>query len=79
MEKKAKEFEQKFEIQNALQREAELMFRFRSLCSRIRPLREEEQQKKKSHILQEGVDEMEERSGRKTPGLKIEELKWNDH
>ncbi|KAI3770992.1 hypothetical protein L6452_02141 [Arctium lappa] len=53
MEMKAKEFDQRVEIQNALQREADLTFRFRSLCNRIRPLRDEEQQKKKkSHILQ---------------------------
>ncbi|KAJ9547429.1 hypothetical protein OSB04_019972 [Centaurea solstitialis] len=64
MDMKAKEFDQRGAIQNALQREAEVMFRFRSLCNEGKD---------------KNVDEMEEGSVRKSPGLKIDELKWNDY
>ncbi|MFS7925847.1 hypothetical protein Hanom_Chr04g00289951 [Helianthus anomalus] len=43
LEKKAKEINQKFETQKSLQTEADLLFKFKSLCNRIRPLRENEQ------------------------------------
>ncbi|KAJ0483574.1 hypothetical protein HanIR_Chr13g0666261 [Helianthus annuus] len=43
LEMKAKEINQKFETQKSLQTEADLLFKFKSLCNRIRPLRENEQ------------------------------------
>ncbi|KAI3829128.1 hypothetical protein L1987_03244 [Smallanthus sonchifolius] len=43
LEMKAKEINKKIETQKALQTEADLLFRFKSLCNRIRPLRENEQ------------------------------------
>ncbi|KAK1418810.1 hypothetical protein QVD17_27957 [Tagetes erecta] len=56
LEMKAKEINQKIEAQKALQTEADLLFRFKSLCNRIRPLREDEQHNVKKQIKQDEKD-----------------------
>nr|GEV42932.1 hypothetical protein [Tanacetum cinerariifolium] len=50
LETKVKETHQKIEAQKALQTEADLLFRFRSLCNRIRSLREKEEQHMNLHL-----------------------------
>ncbi|CAI9298913.1 unnamed protein product [Lactuca saligna] len=69
LEKMTKEIDKKVETQKALQTEADMLFRFRLLCKRIRPLRETEQQNMKK---EESGDEMEEKfSGLKTTYLQM--------
>ncbi|KAI3514974.1 hypothetical protein L2E82_11415 [Cichorium intybus] len=58
LEKMAMEINKKIETQKALQTEADMLFRFRSLCKRIRPLRETEQQRFKKQT--ENADKREE-------------------
>ncbi|PWA95471.1 zein-binding domain-containing protein [Artemisia annua] len=63
LETKTNEINQKIETQKVLQTEADLLFRFRSLCNRIRPLREKEEQHMNLHIQKDekakSGDEME--------------------
>ncbi|KAL4572569.1 hypothetical protein LXL04_019349 [Taraxacum kok-saghyz] len=67
LEKMTKEIDKKIETQKALQTEADMLFRFRSLCKRIRPLRETEQQYMRR---QEGTTESDDDMEHEIAGLK---------